>query len=525
MIGVRKDSGVIRLLMAAALVLFVAACSSSDSGLKGERDQARDQVEELEDTVGELTGTVGDLRTELADLKASGTADADKIKMLEDRIAELEGIEQDVLDDAEKMKKASVLALYKGLDDKFNPANAGGLADGDLGDVVRFDVPDEVEFKITHGKPTKVTPVALVDDAGDAVDPRPIFGNNKLGDATGELSDAQGPWSSTFVTADDTGTKDSDRVVVFTDIAADTLVAFDKAGFTLSAEGLLTIEDTHAKYIASAMFSTEPGVTTHNPKPAVSGDTVRVPGTFAGAPGEFRCTETADASCESQGTNKGGVQLNNGPGGNWIFDPDTGAMAHKEDSGYSHFGWWWRIDKDDGYHLDVFHGTTGGTDVDNDSFTALTGTATYVGPAAGKFAINPQLPNSEPMGGHFTATATLMADFEAGDQGATATDPEPGQISGSIDGFTQDDVELPFVVTFGKTDITSDADGTSFMADDGAVWSISGEKSGRKGSWSGNFHNQPATGDDVPTTVTGEFAATFNEEVGRIEGAFGATRQ
>ena len=34
--GVRKNSGVIRLLMAAALVLFVAACGSSNSGIKSD---------------------------------------------------------------------------------------------------------------------------------------------------------------------------------------------------------------------------------------------------------------------------------------------------------------------------------------------------------------------------------------------------------------------------------------------------------------------------------------------------------
>ena len=119
MIGARKDSGVIRLLMAAALVLFVAGCSSSDSGLKSERDQALDQVEELEGTVVDLTGTMEELRTQLAALQTSGTADAEKIKMLEDRIAELEGIEQDVLDDAEKKKRTPSWRVK--VDDRTNP--------------------------------------------------------------------------------------------------------------------------------------------------------------------------------------------------------------------------------------------------------------------------------------------------------------------------------------------------------------------------------------------------------------------
>ena len=63
MIGVRKNSGVIRLLMAAALVLFVAACSSSsdNSGLERERDQALETVEELEGTIVRLDRECGRL--------------------------------------------------------------------------------------------------------------------------------------------------------------------------------------------------------------------------------------------------------------------------------------------------------------------------------------------------------------------------------------------------------------------------------------------------------------------------------
>ena len=125
------------------------------------------------------------------------------------------------------------------------------------------------------------------------------------------------------------------------------------------------------------------------------------------------------------------------------------------------------------------------------------------------------------MGGHFTATATLMADFQAGDAVTTAPG---GQISGSIHDFMQDDLELPFAVTFPAADISIEVTATDADFDGAnAVWMISGDKSSSPGSWSGKFHNQG--GDDVASTVTGEFAASYNVEVGRIEGAFGATRQ
>ena len=166
MIGVRKNSGVIRLLMAAALVLFVAACSSSsnNSGIERERDQALETVEELEGTVVDLTGSVEDLMGQLAALQGTDAAQ-EKIEMLEARIAELEGVEQEVNDAADKAKRASVLALFKGLDPAFNVAGSD-----DEFSATGFTV------AATHGKATKVTPAAAEAD-GPA--------NNKLAAATG----------------------------------------------------------------------------------------------------------------------------------------------------------------------------------------------------------------------------------------------------------------------------------------------------------------------------------------------------
>ena len=504
MIGVRKNSGVIRLLMAAALVLFVAACSSSsdNSGLERERDQALEMVEELEGTVEGLTGDVDELKGQLATLQESGTdADQEKIDMLEERIAELEGIEQDVLDDAEKMKRASVLALYKGLDPDFN---ADGPVPADVFEATGFTL------SVTHGKAAKVTPAA---DAADGL------ANNKLSGAAGMMSDVDGTWSSTVVSAQDSVTKDTDTVVVFTDIAADKTDLFEDV-FTLNANNVLPADDPGgdidndsiaSKYVAADDFPTDAGVTVHGENSADDEETIRYLGTYAGAAGVYTCVEDGVTnSCESQGT-KDGVLLSD----DWTFDPDGGAMAREADSEYAHFGWWWRVAADDTYSVAVFHGHNGGgTTPDSTAFNALTDTASYVGPAAGKFAISPQLPGTEVMGGHFTATATLSVDFEKGDNG--------GEISGSVHDFMQDDYELPFEVALPKADITISPTEDDFSGSD-IVWSISGEKSGSKGTWGGDFHNQAKN--EVPTTVTGAFAATYNEEVGRIEGAFGATRQ
>ena len=68
---------------------------------------------------------------------------------------------------------------------------------------------------------------------------------------------------------------------------------------------------------------------------------------------------------------------------------------------------------------------TGATALDSTAFTALGGMAIYKGAAAGKYAINPGL--STASGGHWTADATLTADF-----GSEATE---GMISGMVENF------------------------------------------------------------------------------------------
>ena len=355
--------------------------------------------------------------------------------------------------------------------------------------------------------------------------------NNKLADAAGMLSDsAHEGWSSTMVNAQDSGTKNTDTVVVYTDISTYTEEPFADLFLQPGVDGqpgteggapndVRTIQTGDAGRIVSDAFPTTAGVTVHDPNKADTTETVRIVGTFAGASGEYRCTETAAGTCTSQGTNKG-VRLNGG----WIFDPNEGAMAKDTDDEYSFFGWWWRVapvTAGGGYDIDVFHGNMRGTDgaalVDTE-VAALTGTATYVGPAAGKFAISPQLPNEPVMGGHWDATATLTVDFEEGEAPAVA------EISGSVHDFMQDGNALPFDVALPKTGVGAVADGTAAFDNDGVAWSIDGEKSSdTTGEWSGNLWNRGR--DQVPTSVTGEFQAVYNDEVGRIEGAFGARKQ
>ena len=184
MIGVRKNSGVIRLLMAAALVLFVAACSSSsdNSGLERERDQALEMVEELEGTVEGLTGDVDELKGQLATLQESGTdADQEKIDMLEERIAELEKLEEKVDDDARKAAVAAAKALYAGIANQFDGVT----------DTTFVGVPT---VGAKYGAASKIAPDG--DETGNAA-------NANIGRAKGTVLPMVGPWSGTMASAQD----------------------------------------------------------------------------------------------------------------------------------------------------------------------------------------------------------------------------------------------------------------------------------------------------------------------------------
>ena len=83
------------------------------------------------------------------------------------------------------------------------------------------------------------------------------------------------------------------------------------------------------------------------------------------------------------------------------------------------------------------------------SLIDLTGTATYTGAAAGKFAISDPIfaisdPTVDDNSGHFTADATLTAKF-----GASADAKSANGLTGTIDNFVLNDADevTPWSVT------------------------------------------------------------------------------
>ena len=324
-----------------------------------------------------------------------------------------------------------------------------------------------------------------------------------------------GGWTGAAYTAADKPAGTTDEVVFYTDVEAPGTRPFSgemgKYGTTdgIDSDGNLEIRSaTDATLIASSEFPTGPGIVTH---PAGADGVAEVTGTFDGAPGTYVCTPAMNNGCTSSVRSGGGIAL--AGGGGWKFVPDQGAMVAKPDTEYRYFGWWVRKAADDSDSVGAFHGGVGGGAQDFANLPRLQGTATYSGPAAGKFVLDSRI--GPAAAGEFTADTTLEVDF--GDDSALGT------VTGTVDGFMVNGAAMEWSVELQSAAIGAGgaiaAGGTSTAR---TVWSIDEEKGAATGSptWGGRFHDVDET--QLPNVATGTFESAYGG-LGRMTGAFGAT--
>ena len=241
---------------------------------------------------------------------------------------------------------------------------------------------------------------------------------------------------------------------------------------------------------------------------------IELSGTLQGARGIFRCGGNDDtASCVITKTGEGNFIFTGG----WRFFPSSSAKVNVPDAEYMWFGWWSRkTDTEEGTY--VHHGVVNPDGVSS-GFVGATGTATYVGPAVGRYVVvDPIGENSSAE--RFEAKATLTADFEDGSS--------PGSISGRITDFSN---ELPWIVMLNSGAIS----GTMVPAGN-VSWSIGTAKNGDGtlqnaevedgGQWTASLHSnfEGATGAERPTGIAGAFTAQHGTQR-RMVGAFGTQRQ
>ena len=446
-------------------------------------------------------------------LSENGGTAADRgsaVDALNNAAAEIGRLER-ALAAAEKENAATIAKLLKRLDNLTADTRSSGDTQppgGDPGGTLTT----RPTFAAVYGKATTVT----VNSTLTTGDNGP---NAKLKDAVGTTVAGKNGWSGTMVTATDPASKNTDTVLVYTNIEAPKSVAFGK----VFGNGNLTIGATGDSNIQASGFSTGHAAFAHGTDAAE--ETIGVSGTYAGAPGVYRCSEGSGGNnnCTSRGTNSG-IQL----GGTWVFEPSPGAMAIQKDTNYSYFGWWLRVKADGSLFPSAFDGHNTELDLNNkpDIQTAFTGKATYSGLAVGHFAIA-GFPNT---GGHFTADASLSVNFEGTVPNAA------GDVEGAVTNFMVGGAEMPWRVDFARVGVlASGRFGSTATSGNTATWTIDGIASAdpatttNRGSYDGHLQRNNVDTDLVPMSATGTWqvpyvAANNSEALGHMIGAFGVTR-
>ena len=405
-------------------------------------------------------------------------------------------------------------------------------------------------------------------------------------------------WRGAMLTRDNpNGTMDT--VVVYSDIGNDgTKTLFDRyasnlptvtsarsypiAGRTNVAGVLINeVEDAAANSIRWDAVTrpddmTAVGGTSTDPITMFMGSVHSIPGTFS-------CNAAAAGLCTAPERYSGGAvdggtaNLPTARATAWTFVPDEGVPTYTDDPTYLTFGWW--LDKDAGGNPTDFlaFSTATGLGVIRDAEgegeaaggvvstlaanavgtqgSAIRGSATYKGAAAGKYATASTL-SATYEGGHFTADATLKVDFDADlpeTEVAQTEDRNGVTLSGTIDNFMTGSTSRPdwmvklmadgsipvpdgdetdttrglqpsaSLVGFVDADITTTGNQTGLSTE----WSTGGTAKGT-GEWTAEWYGGvTAVGTDItagsPAAVVGTFDANIGD-VTRLQGAFGANK-
>ena len=496
---------------AAVFALGLAACGGGDDGISvADRDAA---VAAEQAKTEALQMQLAALRAELG-LDPEGEDDpAASIQALEAEITRLKGMIDDAADDAARMAATKAgKELFMALGHSDNTMNALN----------------------------NITGAASLGSTGLTINSATL----KAGDPAGSL----GSWSGMNYAHTAAGSGEMNEAVVYNNKGPGRTQSFKDLEYTVASadtddgtdfKGYITLTeddgDTLAR-IGGAAFA-HSGKQTYKYTADAGKYTTR--GTYDGAPGEYRCTNTGRV-CSVTNDGKGGPSALEGV---WHFKPDDGAnaMAHQADADYLYYGWWVRKNKSGMPTMaSAFTGTRGSFPAlaAADAPDMLSGSAMYAGHAAGKFALDyskNKLISGTSDGGHFTADVMLSATF--GDpQGSPVAVANAG-ISGTIENFMANGESVPWSVELhraGWTTGTGGFESAELVPGDnlaqGTTWSIDGTSAPESGEWSGQMYDEmpgnapKGDGSNIPTTVTGTFYSEF-ESVGRMVGAFGANKQ
>ena len=291
-------------------------------------------------------------------------------------------------------------------------------------------------------------------------------------------------------------------------------------GFATIAGVLTLAEATNlATRIASPSFDHTAGTKTFKlPESNPQGETIiTIPGSYYGVSGMYSCDPAVDDDgCRvNRASNGYTLALTGTGGGTWTFtatNPDA-RVTDMPDENYVSYGWWIHKSADGStFTASAFYDVKGRV-LNASGLNALNGTATYVGGAAGKYALSSPIGGTNDAG-HFTARATLEANFTTN----TDSDTTSNAVTGTIDNFIGADGEArDWTVELKGSSITNGGamiDATT----NGTAWTIGGTAASDSGEWEGQLYNN---GDDgVPQAAAGNFYSEFGRD-GKMVGGFG----
>ena len=359
--------------------------------------------------------------------------------------------------------------------------------------------------------------------------------------------------------------KDDDMLVVYSDIAdaTPTLLGLLYNGTVMNNVRMYNVDEIYhmngtgvmaGEIQLSDIMRDSNTITTDDKGTSDPADDVRTAmGSVRGVPGSFSCTGTGETCDLPERASTGKLTLEaetTTAKGQWTFTPtDPNAMVNVQDTAYLSLGWWLGKNTDGSYSFDTIamgHGDlmydygmeneVAGETVPAPTVDTIDGKATYKGAAAGKYSMVDTVEDTA-SAGHWTASATLMADFDV-DNDTTAESPDADDdgvsLSGEITNFMSEGESLSnWKVTLKAIDRSPEMAGiqapTDFMAQMDAVaeWSRGGAAMGT-GTWTYTFQGLAGTtgveADNTaqPGAVTGDFSASVGQRA-HIVGAFGAT--
>ena len=534
-------SGAIKAARTAVNALTITSMEADIEAAQGLIETAETEIDKLPDTEeAAQDATLAGIQT-LHDTKEAGATEArERNKLIaqinairkqlgideDEENTDLAGSIEDLQDDLEDLQNRLNTAEKEEREANTAAMTAKGKAIYGILDTFDHATPGNRRAAIAATAPgvtasymgaTKVTSGALdtfVEQSSIAgISADTPFTGDQTNDPT--LLPANNGFSGTMLTWSNTGK--ADTMTVYTDIAAPSRKLFSEVHGAGDQELDLST-NAHSGVTGAAFDGRTGGAVTHEQNARTSPDddtdptVVKLPGQYDGAAGSYQCT---GSDCVSTVNTDGTITFSGGAG--WTFTANTGAMVSVADEDYISFGWWMRDDKVTARILDhvaVFFEAP--HSADSLSINALTGKANYVGGAAGKYAWRDRTEDTA-HGGHFTAKATLTADFADADAA--------GRISGSISDFQigDDGMDPNWTVTLSATNLAAGGTAARLAADSHNVtWAAGSGKADPAGSWQARFSDSGASrNDNLPTGVAGAFNTEFGEQ-GQMVGAFGA---